>query len=393
MTELGISGFWSYAHADDEPDKRVTQLASDLRMEVEALTASPLYLVVDRETLDWGDRWRERLSEAVAVATLLIPVVTPRFFKSQACRDEVLAFSQAAKAAGREDLILPIYWITDATLESGPSQDEVRSVVSDRQWSDLREARLADRDSSLYRTAVNRLASSLVERSERLAATVVQVSTRPRPPKEVAAPAPPAEDGEDDGKTDSDEITLEDLAAGEAAMQQLTANLEALGAEVNAVGAIMDSGTAQIEESDRSGKPGFASRLRVAQAVAHQLEEPADRIAMLGHDFAVQLQQTDPLVRYLIAEAHGARDQAARDERDSLFAAVAGLVSESSEALQSLSEMIETAKATARQSSTMRPVIARMNRGLQSVLDGKTFFDDWQRRIDDPDYGSSSEAV
>lgn len=64
---VGISGFWSYAHADDEAEGgRITQLADLLRQEYELLTGEPLTLSLDISLLEWGADWRQKIDEALA---------------------------------------------------------------------------------------------------------------------------------------------------------------------------------------------------------------------------------------------------------------------------------------------------------------------------------------
>src|SRR4051812_44638633 len=112
MADVPVTGFWSYVHDDDHGEQgRVLDLATDLQTEFAAITAGSLQLFIDRTSLEWGADWRARINEAIAQAAFLIPVITPRYFISQACRDEILAFAAAAEAAGVADLVLPVYWI------------------------------------------------------------------------------------------------------------------------------------------------------------------------------------------------------------------------------------------------------------------------------------------
>lgn len=46
-----------------------------------------------------------------------IPIITPSFFQSPACYDELKKFIQREKEIGRNDLILPVYYVTTPLLE------------------------------------------------------------------------------------------------------------------------------------------------------------------------------------------------------------------------------------------------------------------------------------
>ena len=46
-----------------------------------------------------------------------MPIITPLFFSSAGCRDELEKFLAHEKAIGRDDLILPVYYVTAPVLE------------------------------------------------------------------------------------------------------------------------------------------------------------------------------------------------------------------------------------------------------------------------------------
>jgi hypothetical protein len=55
-------------------------------------TASTLEVFLDRDSIRWGEEWRERIDSAVAGTTFFIPIVTPRYFLRKECRRELLSF-------------------------------------------------------------------------------------------------------------------------------------------------------------------------------------------------------------------------------------------------------------------------------------------------------------
>ncbi|MCP9488157.1 MAG: toll/interleukin-1 receptor domain-containing protein, partial [Gaiellaceae bacterium MAG52_C11] len=112
-------GFWSYVHDDDDGDGgRVKRLASLIKAEYAALTGGDsLELFLDHAEIRWGDEWELRIEEALQATTFFIPVVTPRYFRSEECRKKLLGFAGHAKSLGLEELVLPLYYIEVPDLE------------------------------------------------------------------------------------------------------------------------------------------------------------------------------------------------------------------------------------------------------------------------------------
>ena len=70
----------------------------------------------DRKDISWGDCWKERINSSLDTTTFLIPVITPGFFKSEYCREELSRFLDRERKLGRDDLILPVYYIDTPAL-------------------------------------------------------------------------------------------------------------------------------------------------------------------------------------------------------------------------------------------------------------------------------------
>ncbi len=185
------AGFWSYVQQDDADDfGRILDLAGRLRGAYRLRQADELTLFVDRESVQWGDEWSARIDAAIAGTTFFIPVITPSYFKSQACRKELLKFERQARKLGLEQLIMPIYWVPVPELEDNPDEagDEAITVIARYQWQDFREVRLEDESSSTFRKAVSNLANELANRATRVTATV-EDAPPPAPDRhEIARP-------------------------------------------------------------------------------------------------------------------------------------------------------------------------------------------------------------
>src|SRR6266545_1859182 len=85
--------FISYVRNDNTDfDGVVDRLRASLGARFEATTGIPLHIFLDRESIGWGERWREKIFDSIAGSTLFLPIITMRYFNSSMCRDEFLAF-------------------------------------------------------------------------------------------------------------------------------------------------------------------------------------------------------------------------------------------------------------------------------------------------------------
>jgi hypothetical protein len=101
--------FLSYSHADDEfLGGRIVALREALRKAVRFRTGRPFEVFLDRDGIGLGQDWRDRLDQALAGVRFLIPILSPSYFASAPCRDELAKFLELERKAGRKDLVLPI---------------------------------------------------------------------------------------------------------------------------------------------------------------------------------------------------------------------------------------------------------------------------------------------
>ena len=107
-----------------DPDRWTLRFFDDLTFEVTELTtlergAQPGFM--DRE-VRVGQHWRQRISEALAVCRVFVPLYTPRYFSSLSCASEWYLF-QARQSAHelifgtRPEAIIPVLWLPMADTE------------------------------------------------------------------------------------------------------------------------------------------------------------------------------------------------------------------------------------------------------------------------------------
>ena len=127
-------GFWSYARGDDAHlDGVLTELRGRIAGEVSMLLGHDVGIFQDIHDLRTGDRWAEVLRAGVTGASFLIPVLTPRFFNRDWCREEVLTYMRISEENGVEPRIFPIRFV-----EWDEDKDcEVRAALAPFQYKDL----------------------------------------------------------------------------------------------------------------------------------------------------------------------------------------------------------------------------------------------------------------
>jgi cobaltochelatase CobT len=85
--------FLSYVRSDDYHEGgRITRFRERLEGEVKIQTGKPFEIFQDRNDIQWGQQWEERINQSLADVTFLIPILTPSFFESPSCRNEFNAF-------------------------------------------------------------------------------------------------------------------------------------------------------------------------------------------------------------------------------------------------------------------------------------------------------------
>lgn len=192
---LGPAAFLSYAHGDDELGE-ISRFRERLQYEVDRHLGRRFPIFFDRSDLGWGDNWDARIRAALGGVTVLIPILSPGYFNSEYCRVELQQFLERERELGRDDLILPVYFI-DTPLVEDPAAlgaDPLASVLASRQYADWRELRHDQRQKSgSVSRAMTRLAIRLRDTAARISAT--PSAAAPHAPERAAARkdgAPPA---------------------------------------------------------------------------------------------------------------------------------------------------------------------------------------------------------
>jgi TIR domain len=176
------AAFFSYVHFDDQTDGgRLTEFRKRLSAEVRVQTGEEFPIFQDKD-LKWGENWKKRIDESLDSTTFFIPIITPSFFNSQPCLDELERFLEREKKLGREELVLPVYYVDTPLINQQPEgstrKEKLAQVIASRQYFDWRELRFEPITSALISKTIAQLASHIRD--------AVQRAQTPAKPEETA---------------------------------------------------------------------------------------------------------------------------------------------------------------------------------------------------------------
>ena len=234
------SVFLSYVHADDAyHDGMLTAFARAVE-EACDYKGVPIELILDKDTLHWGDDWSDRLQQEVERTTFLLAMVTNRYVASRACREEFIQFRTKTQAAGYNGLLT---LLVDAPnwdrmdLRTDPTARLIRDTINQHQWLEP-ETPFEDLEPGgrRFKQVARKVADELIRRIDRREADSA--------PADTAASADSAAPGGPSGAGDEGED--EEQAPG---LIELTHTIEserlpALERRANAFGEAMDAFTA-----------------------------------------------------------------------------------------------------------------------------------------------------
>jgi cobaltochelatase CobT len=190
MTKRSPIAFLSYVRHDDEHDQgTITRLRERLEGEVKVQSGKPFEIFQDRNDIRWGQFWEERIVKSLSEVTLLIPIVTPSFFVSAACRSEFDTFLKMEKTLGVPRLILPLYYVSCDDLDDPKRRDDpIVKAIKERQWTDWRPLRFKPHDAPEVRSALAALATNIKQSIQELNLIAAAASTAKKHIPEPSSP-------------------------------------------------------------------------------------------------------------------------------------------------------------------------------------------------------------
>ena len=369
-----VGTFFSYVHRDDH-DGRLSRLARDLLTEYEMITGDGLDLFVDKDGIEWGDRWRVTIDVNIAERMSFIAILSPRFFRSPECRRELKLFLEGATNLGLRELLLPLYYVECASIEEKEPADDLAKTIREFQYEDWRDLRLADSSSEPYRRGINRLASRLASVNQR--AEQCAAATRPTADVTATTKASGGEDEDDIGE----EGTLDRLATMEESLPEWSTILNTIGAETKTIIERMETAGTELKKHENST---FKHKRSIARRMAREMNGPVGRLEELAPAFVERSYDIDAGIRVLVPQAATELDgdQEHREALLGVFAEIRRL----SETMDAALEKAEYANTQAGKmemiSRDLRPVVRRWRQTLTTMAEVRSVVRGWSEYLD-----------
>lgn len=169
----------SYVREDDRSG-RLSEFRERLEDEVRIQIGEPFTIFQDRTDIQWGQNWKTRIENSLDGVTFLVPIITPSFFRSPACREELRRFVDREKSLGRDDLILPLYYVDTPLLNESKARrkDPLAQLVATRQYEDWRNWRFEPFSSPEMSKLLARFASQIRDALDRLDGPLAHIPVR-----------------------------------------------------------------------------------------------------------------------------------------------------------------------------------------------------------------------
>jgi F-box protein 11 len=233
--------FLSYARFDDQHDGgAISEFRLRLANAVRAATGKPFQIFQDVDGIGLGEKWADKLDQILDEARFFVPIITPSYFTSSACRGELEKFLRAEADRGRADLVLPIYCMECDLLEDPAlrAEDLLATAIHERQRQDWRELRYEPFDAPDVRRALDRLARDVVRARHRVTSQIPASTgheAQPTPPRPTSLPEPGRTVAEYPAEQET-WLQASDLsgAAGMSVMQKVEAMMPELFKEMRA---------------------------------------------------------------------------------------------------------------------------------------------------------------
>jgi hypothetical protein len=163
--------FLSYVRFNDNYDEgKISELCKRLSEEIRAQSGREFDIFQDKKDIRIGDVWRQSISQALDNSLFFIAIITPNFFNSKYCREELSYFIEKEASINQTGLILPIYYITCKSIEDETvrSSDNLANLISSRNIFDWRDLRFESFSDPKIRRKLASLASEIITKVDSL---------------------------------------------------------------------------------------------------------------------------------------------------------------------------------------------------------------------------------
>lgn len=376
---LDVTGFSSYAHADDSR-LGLTRLRENLCIEFHSLTGRNLKLFVDKNSIKWGQMWRDEITTSLDKSSFFIPVYSPSYFMSSNCVEEFKQFSRKAKLTGADCLILPILYI--------PIEEEYLSLDADLvseackyQYEDWTDLRFVPDTSEGYLRAINRMALRLARADQELVTAADRGAQ-----KDIESlgcdcgDVPSADvDGQNLQENDSEQrFYLEDSVEVADIIPKLTIVIEEQNKSIVKIGDIGKRGAQQLEDVKRKGT-GPKGALSVVGLLARELKEVAKEFGPQAKRYSDLVNELNPRMLNMLSVWRTMPDE---DGARSGIEAITGLVEQAERTVSNVTVLRSTLSKTARMSRVLYDPMKEIEKSLTLFISASNLILGWGAELE-----------
>lgn len=346
--------FISYTRADNSGFSGVVdRLKSDLAGRFEATTGRTLRIFLDRESIGWGDDWRNNIRGSIESATFFLPVVTMRYFESGPCREELIAFYENAKQLGVTELITPVILAGANQITPEDPREEVR-IIERLNHRNIEEAWLDGYESSAWLRMIHRMVQDLDAALQKAESAI---ATREQKSVQIV-------------DEEHEEADISDLGFQFESITKLTAeSLEALKSFGTAVAGAFESG----------GNENLSAKQRQVKLVtgAHGVRSQAQELSETGTRFEQKIVEVDAKLRAVVFELRDIKLAEAENQVQNLIGSLSGMDS-LEEVLQQMDDMVSMMRLAAVTNVSLRKAVQPGITGIQSIRNGLATAQSWE---------------
>lgn len=361
MSDVAI--FVSYAHRDNESSYgRIKMIVDSVSLRYATLTGLDVEVFFDTESIELGERWRERIRSGLASASILMAFISPLYLRSSACREELRQFLSFLGLDANSRLIIPLL-VVDSERMTRFSEDSLWRELQEIQYLPVDVLQFEEMGSAVWANVVDRIARRIE----------AKLSEQAGEESVFAPPTPESADGVEGRELGNFDLLarLEDELPGTAeSMQRYSEAISAISPVVQAAAPEMLNATS------------FSQRLQVARTLAVDLGPLVDRAYSSAGELVARVESINPGVIAVIRLAKNASDSDSPEVQGFL-----SIVQESARSGINLAESTETlnqATSTVKgQSADLDLPLIKLQSALVLVVETRAIYRGWIDEIAD----------
>ncbi|MCH6167046.1 toll/interleukin-1 receptor domain-containing protein [Pseudonocardia alaniniphila] len=325
------------------------------------MTGDRIEIFMDRDDIGWGQQWSQVINLGINKTIFMMPVVTPSYFQSSACRDELLEFSALCARRGLSDLILPVIF-TGLERISVDSDDQVVRIIADAQFEDFTEIWPYARGGEQWMLGVRRVVTELVKAERRVDERLAELANEPI----VEVPS----DGDDFDVPDDEMGVAEYMAEIGPASEEAVHALEAAVAQFSEFSMALTGTPLGAGKFTASDPRLFQAQIATAAAA---IKEPAQNLEAAGSNALDKVSAANALVMGVRQSVAGMHNR----EFEEAFISSLGNLQSVDDVVAQMEEMIRQMSDLERLSSVLRRELRPARRGMQFLRDAGRLVSAW----------------